>query len=305
MKAAVAHKKTLSRGFKKYIFLATILIVPVAHFIVFWGAVNFNSILMAFRRETDAGIVATFDHFKEVFRLLTHGELRRYTVNTLLTWSFLTVFLLPWGFLATYFLYKKIPLAGAWRTMLFLPTILPTLAMVTVFVNLIYADGPIGKLWALAGNSTPNFLTDSRFSRYTVLVYIFWTNFGGSFVLFSGAMSRVPKEVLESARIDGAGMWVELLRIILPLCWPTFSMLLLLNIATLFVASGPLLFLSGVGGAHRADTISFWIFTRVSTGNSRMMSEASAMGLLCTAALFPLVVLTRWGLGKVYADVEF
>lgn len=299
-------KTILNKNVRKNIFVAGLIIIPVIHFIIFWGVVNFNSILMSFQRvDTATGqTVYGFDNFREVFRLFQTGTLSRALVNTLLTSGFLTVFMLPWGFFVTYFLYKKIRFHGLWRTMMFTPSILPAVAMSAIFIYLVNPAGPVGKVWEiLSGSPAPAFLMEPKIAKWTILIYIFWTNFGGQFILFSGAMARIPKEVIESARLDGASMWKEMLKIVLPLCWPTFSMLLLLNLAAIFTATGPILLLTN--GDADTNTISFWIYQSVQGGTAKGLNEAAALGIICTVILFPIMMLARWGLSKIYADVEF
>ena len=297
------NKMELKRKSKANIFIAGMLLIPVAHFAVFWVAVNFNSILLAFQQLDDAGnAYFTFDNFRSISALFSKfGELRISLVNTLITWVFLVSFLLPWGFLLTYFLYKKIKLSGLWRTMLFVPALLPAVAMTSIFMYITLPGGPVGKLAGFfTEGGAPAFLNDAKYARWTIIFYIFLTNFGGQFILFSGAMSRVPKEVIESAHIDGAGMRTELLRIVLPLCWPTISMLLLLNLAGIFTASGPVLLLTG--GKVDTSTMSYYFFN-----STRFLQYhvPAAVGIFFTLLLFPVVLLARWGLSKVYANVEF
>ena len=127
-----------SGKFKKNIFLIILFAIPVAHFAVFWVYVNFNSIMMAFTRwDPNARVFRfTWDHFtilKVYFDLDTTGHLKTALINTLYTFGFLTLFMLPWGFFITYFLYKKIALTGFWRTLFFIGTIIPALAMCNIF----------------------------------------------------------------------------------------------------------------------------------------------------------------------------
>ena len=297
------NRKILTRNVKKNIFVAGMLLIPVVHFIIFWGVVNFNSILLAFQRldPVTGKNFFTGVNFRSLVTSWQYGNLKPALTNTLLTFG-LMIFMLPWGFFLTYFLYKKIHLSGFWRTMLFVPTILPAVALTAIFMDIIYPGGPIGHIWKAAGVQTPAFITDGKYARWTILIYILWTNFGGQFILFSGAMSRIPKEVIESARLDGAGMRVEMLKIVLPLCWPTISMLLLLNVAGMFVASGPILLFQGLH--YSAITISYKIFNETLVGGQHL-GEAAALGSVCTVILFPIVMLVRWLLGKVYANVEF
>ena len=53
-----------------------------------------------------------------------------------------------------------------------------------------------------------------------VIVYV-WQNFGFTFLLFVGALSSVPKEILEASELDGATGWRRFRTIILPLISPT------------------------------------------------------------------------------------
>ena len=294
----------LKSNAKKNIFLIVMLFIPVVHFIVFWGVVNFNSILMAFQglNPTEGKIYWTLNNFKMVFsKFGEYGKLREALSNTFITWVFLTVFLLPWAFMLTYFLYKKIRLGPLWRTMLFVPTLLPAIAMTSIFTYILYSNAPVGKLIGLFTDKVPGFLSNPKYAKWTIIAYIFLTNFGGPFILLSGAMARVPKELIESSYLDGGGMRVEITRIIFPLCWPTLSTLLILNIAGFFMASGPVLLLTF--GDNETATLSFWIFNEVNKYQSFYVP--AALGLFCTIILLPVVLLARWGLEKVYADVEF
>lgn len=298
------QKRYLKREVKKNIFVICMLLFPIAHFIVFWIYVNLNSILLAFKRldPRTGGYSFSFQNFEGLITAFKYHELGDSFANTFLTFGFLLI-LLVWGFFLTYFLFKKIPLSSFWRTMLFVPSILPVVAMTSIFKYLIYPSGsPLSQVWEfLFSTGVPQFLAEDNLARWTILFYILWTNFGGQFIIFTGAMSRIPKEMIESAYLDGAGMWTEIFKIIFPLCWPTFSMLLLLNISGLFTASGPILLLTQ--GYARTMTISYWIFYNVN--NSINLYEPAALGIVCTVILFPIVVLSRRSFNKIYADVEY
>lgn len=296
---------TLSKKQKDYGFVAVMLLIPIVHFIVFWVIVNFNSIALAFQRfdVTTGKHYFTLDNFSALVAYFKMDVLKVALENTVYTAAFQILFLLPWGFFLTYFLYKKIPLTGVWRLFLFLPTILPAVFLTGITKYAIYPQGPIGKLWQILFNKPiPTLGTDETYSRIFVIAYFFWTNFGGQFILFTGAMTRIPDQVLEAAKLDGAGMGVELFRIVFPLCWPTFSMLLILNIASVFTSTGPILLLTS--GNANTQTIGYWIFAQVNQASPSLYIP-SALGVVLTLILFPILTLARWGLGKIWNDVEF
>ena len=201
---SMTSTKMANKKAKDYAFVAIMLLIPVVHFIIFWGVVNFNSILLAFQRldRTTGEKYLTLKNFESLAELFKTNELKDALVNTLLTAGFQIIFLLPWGFFLTYFLYKKIPLRGLWRTFLFLPSILPAIFLTGIFNNAITQYGPLGKIWdALFNKPIPDFFVDERYGKWGVLLYFFWTNFGGQFILFTGAMTRIPNEILEAAQM--------------------------------------------------------------------------------------------------------
>ena len=288
---------------KSSVFVFLMLLIPVVHFIIFWFGVNFNSLRLAFTSiDLKTGNTSwSLDHFATLGNMMKTGEIRMALTNTLLTWL-LNMLLVPWALFLSYFLYKKIPLGGMWKTLLFLPSILPAIAMTSIFRYMIEPDGPVGQLiLAMTGEEATNLLAFNSTAKWTVLAYIFWTNFGGQFILLSGAMAKIPKSLLEAANLDGAGLGSEFFKVVLPLCWPTLSMILILNISSLFTASGPLLLLTK--GMGETKTISYWIFERVQ--GSTTLGLPAALGIACTVILFPIVMIAKWAMTKVYADVEF
>ncbi|MFC7898071.1 carbohydrate ABC transporter permease [Streptomyces sp. NPDC057381] len=58
---------------------------------------------------------------------------------------------------------------------------------------------------------------------YTILVGITYSAFGT--YLLSSVFSSFPRELVEAASLDGAGRWTILWRIILPMSWPTLSVM--------------------------------------------------------------------------------
>ncbi|OUC84010.1 carbohydrate ABC transporter permease [Streptomyces swartbergensis] len=58
---------------------------------------------------------------------------------------------------------------------------------------------------------------------YTILVGVTYSAFGT--YLLSSVFSSFPRELIEAASIDGAGRWTILWRIVLPMSWPTLSVM--------------------------------------------------------------------------------
>ena len=298
-------RKTLSnRKVQRGIFIGMMLSVGIIQFLVFWVYVNFNSILMAFKLNTRTGIIWTFENFSRFFHefSIPDFELSLALKNTLLLFVVGTLIGLPTSLLFSYYLYKKILFAKFFRVIFFLPSIISAAVLVALFRYILAIDGPSNTIlsWISGKAVDIEWVTDEAFSMGTILFYVFWTGFGSNIVLFTGAIHRIPQDVLEYAKLDGVSMTRELLQIIVPLIWPTISTLLVFATAGLFTNSGPILLFTD--GQFKTMTIGFFIFKQV-TNNSYYYP--AAIGLLFTTIGFPLVIIVKWLLEKVYEDVEY
>ncbi len=299
--------RSLKRG--KGVFIASMITLPVIGFLIFYVAVNINSILMAFRQfegygPNGAEYSWTFEHFRHIIRSLSteSNQLRLAFRNTMLFFLLDTVIMVPLIFTISYFLFKRITGYKTFRVLFYLPNILSAMIMVVSFKNIIAVDGPISNIiWNNGGEPLPSFLTNPDTAIWVILLYCFWAGMGANMILFQGGMHRIPPEVLESAALDGVTPWQELTRIILPMMWNTFSTVIVLKISTVFTVSGPILLFTG--GAYDTYTISYWIFDQVYGSND--FSFAAAVGLFFTFITIPLVLIVRYVTNRISADLEY
>lgn len=298
---------SLKRG--KNLFIVAMITLPVLGFLVFYLAVNLNSILMAFQKfegyeNGRATYSWTLEHFPHLFRSLsTEGnQLLLALRNTMLFFGNEIIIMLPATFVISYFLFKKIFGYRTFRVLFYLPNILSAMIMVVSYKNIISVEGPISNIiWNHGGDPLPSFLTNPDTAIWTILVYCIWAGFGANMILFQGGMFRIPTDVLEAAALDGVNTRQELTKIILPMMWNTFSTVLVLKLSAVFTVSGPILLFTQ--GEYDTYTISYWIFAQVN-GNADF-SFASAVGLFFTLVNVPIVFGARFIVNRVYADIQY
>lgn len=137
-------------------------------------------------------------------------------------------------------------------------------------------------------------------------MFCLWTGFGLNLIMFNGSMSRIPESVVESAKLEGVGFWKELFSITVPMIWPTFSMLMLLSVTSVFASTGPIVLF-----ADQADfdigTIDFWMYKNVAaaTGAQKEYNLASALGLILTVASLPIFLFVMWLRKKLDQNVTY
>ncbi len=290
-------KVTLAKKRERW-FVASILIIPIISFLVFWLYVNFDSLLLAFQQEEYGSggmrLVFTLDNFKRVFTdFIKEGELLIALRNTFIFFLNGMFVVLPLSILMAYFIYKKIRGYRIFRTITYLPNIITSSALVILFQYTFLAGGPYEAILAELGKPYENpFVTDS--ALWMLIIYNIIFGFGTNMVILGGAMNSISAEVLEAGEIDGCSWFQELIYLILPMIWPTISTILILSFASVLSATGPILAMTQ--GAYETSTLSFLLYG-YATGAVPTVGQdiyyASAIGLVMTLVTFPLVIFLR------------
>lgn len=296
----VKNKKT---DWKRIGFMATMFVVPILNFLIFYVYVNLDSILLSF--QTSKGDF-TFENFLWVFREFAgknafDDHLKEALVNTLLIFAngFIVVRIIT--LFMAYFFYKKIIGYGFFRVLFYIPNILSAVVMVSIYDGFIGPSGPVYQILEKITGIQYEFLYDSRYAMKTLLLYQLWVAFGTETIMLASAMARIPVEVMEAAVIDGVSPWKEFSAIIFPLIWPTLSTLMITGLAWILNSDvNILLFTQGKYGTY---TISYWMYEQVYVYKS--LWHASAFGQLCTLALIPIVYIGKAILERFGSDVTY
>ncbi len=289
---------------KERVFVYGIIAYPIICWLIFYFYVNIQSVVMAFQRRDVDGIPHwTIDNFRMIWDDWTsgdQGDLLLATRNTFIFFLY-SQCMFPIAFVTSYFLFKKVPLSGAYRLLFFIPSIISSVVWSNIYKELVGPEGPVAQLfqWITNTPEPPTFLTDNRYALPAVLGYSIWFGVVGNFVLYSGTLSRIPKELEEAGQLEGITWLQELRHVVLPLVWPTISTVWLMSLMGLFTASGNILLLTN--GGYGTMTLSHYLFTRVYgvPELSNLYNYSSAIGLVLTCLTLPIVFVVRRLLEKV------
>lgn len=295
------------------IFIASILVLPIAYFLVFWLYANLQSFAMAFQLPTGAWDTE-FVTWKAVFeRFGEDGELWEALGNTFLYFAKDLVFL-PFHVIVAYFLFRRVPGYRIYQVALYIPAMISGVVYVTAFKEFLSADGPIGTLIQRCIDSpgafgrwfsskipeVPEFFKNETYATPTILFYTIWLGWAGNMLLLGGSMARIPVEVLESARLDGVNTFQEIFGMIFPLLWNTLSTFIILQMTGIFGAGGPiLLFMGNSPQTYGTTTLGYWIFIKIKYTGESAYNEVAATGLLLTAIGVPIILTIRKLIEKI------
>ena len=175
-----------------------------------------------------------------------------------------------------------------WRVAVFAPSVLPLVALATIF-KLMY-DGELGVInrgLEATGLQGPEWFTNEIWAMVAIILMNLWV-VGPAMVIYLASLRDVPRDLHEAASIDGVGRWGRLVHVTLPMISPVilFNVVIgLVNAAQVFVVP----YIMTGGGPNRATY--FWsMYVYDAAFRYGDMGYASALGIVQFVAILLLTI---------------
>jgi multiple sugar transport system permease protein len=157
----------------------------------------------------------------------------------------------------------KIPARGLFRTVFFLPSLVPMVCLAVLWQWML--NGELGLINNalkpflgvanhLSGShlQPPNWLLDARFAKWGIIFTGLW-GVGNAVVIYLAGLQEVPAYLYESADIDGAGFWRKTWHITFPIISPVIYFNVIMSlIGTFQVFAIPYVMTNGGDGPDRS-----------------------------------------------------
>ncbi|MDY2888422.1 MAG: sugar ABC transporter permease [Candidatus Caccosoma sp.] len=301
----MTKKVHLKKDTKDLIFVILLVALPLLQFFIFYVCVNINSILLAFKKYDINNNVsfAGFDNFKQLFI-----DFKSFTLYKVALKNSTLVFLigcpisLTLALLFSYYIYKKnSKFANIFKIVLFLPSVIPAIALATMFVQI--TDSAYPKLMQLLFNKEVfGLLQNPKSTIGTIIFYNIWCSFGVNMLLLISAMSSINPSMIEAAKIDGVSFFQEFIYITFPQIFGTIKTLLIVSVGGFFVNSASIVSFYGTTADESVYTIGYYIYketVNLSLNNSQVgVPKLAAFGILLTVITLPIVYLLRYVLER-------
>ncbi|MCI9418012.1 MAG: sugar ABC transporter permease [Eubacterium sp.] len=153
--------------------------------------------------------------------------------NTVLFMGIGIPILLCTGLLLAKFLCYLSKFADTVRGVLIVPFVIPVASVIKVWQILFDDYGILNRIFTEFSLETQQFFQNGWVFFVLILIFI-WKNCGYVALIYSVAMSNIPGNYVDAARMDGAGKWKIFYKIVLPLLRPTTFFALLISIINSF-----------------------------------------------------------------------
>ncbi|WP_230480723.1 carbohydrate ABC transporter permease [Sphingomonas sp. Leaf21] len=185
-----------------------------------------------------------------------------------------------------------------WRVLLFAPYVTSVVATAVVWRFLLNTQfGLINYALRSIGLSGVDWLGDPHSSIPAILLFVTWKIFGYNMIVFTAALAAVPQDLMEAARLDGAGRWRRFRHVTLPAIGPTLLLAAVMSVAGfLQLFAEPYVMTLG-GPAQSTTTVLYFLFDEGFKWWN--LGQASAVAFVLFLLILGLTII-QTGIGRRY-----
>ncbi|WP_329236889.1 sugar ABC transporter permease [Streptomyces canus] len=183
---------------------------------------------------------------------------------------------------------------AAVRTLLFLPQVVPLVAVAIIWRWVYAEDGTLNQLLRAVGLNrfADSWLGSFTWSLPAVGLIGTWVVAGLCMVLFLSGTQRIDQELYEAARMDGAGPVREFWSITVPLLRPEIAVALSITVIAA-LSSFDLIYITTGGGPGNSTVVPGILIYRLAFGGGQV-GLASALAVVLTAVIsIAVLVINR------------
>jgi multiple sugar transport system permease protein len=126
---------------------------------------------------------------------------------------------------------QKAPAMGLFRTLFYLPSLVPAVASSMVWAWVFHPDaGLLNYGLSKIGIHGPQWLQDPHTALASLIIMSLWGIGGSRMIIFLAGLQGVPDQLYEAASLDGAGRLAKFWHVTVPMITPTIFFNLVLGV---------------------------------------------------------------------------
>lgn len=154
----------------------------------------------------DNPINMEFNGLDNFIRVMNNGAFKKAVFNTLRFSAIAVPLAVVLSLVLAIVLEWKIPFRSQFRTFFLSPMMVPVASIVLIWQVLFHYNGAVNEWLGYFGVDKIDWLKSDK--AYIVVVVLFlWKNLGYNMILFMAALSNIPEDLIEVARLENANKW--------------------------------------------------------------------------------------------------
>lgn len=198
---------------------------------------------------------------------------------------------------------QKLKLLGLWRTIFYVPNLVPIIASSVLWLWLFNPQfGLFNATLQYFGIAGPNWLGHTQWALPSLILMSLW-NIGGPMLIYLAGLQGIPTDLYEACDIDGGGAWTKFLAITIPMMTPVIFFNLILGMIAAFQTFAQAFVMTG--GGPRYATLFYVLYLYQNAFQFFRMGYAAALAWILFIIIFAFTVLVfRSSAAWVYYEGE-
>ncbi|MFM7359862.1 MAG: carbohydrate ABC transporter permease [Actinomycetota bacterium] len=242
--------------------------------------------------------------FGNFINLLTNDDLFYKTLGNNLEFTFLVVlFQTTFSLLFAVYLVNNSRVNVFLRTLYFFPTILSSVSVGMIWLFLYDPNfGAINLFFNRVGlNSFAlNWLGSETSALYAIAFTQVWFHTGQMMVVYIAGLQQIPKELYESAQVDGASRWKQFRHVTWPMAMPTTVVVMAYTTIQSFRAFDLIMVMTNSTAGPNNSTNIFTTLVYLTLFNELRLGYAAAQTIFMVATMLLITWIQRRTLGRRY-----
>lgn len=247
------------------------------------------TLYLSFEKTDFLGNPAGFVGLKNYQFVFTDADLLGALKNNLI-WLILATTLTVGLGLIVAVLVDRVRIEAVVKSMLFIPMAISFTAAAIIWGFVFAYDNHYGLLNAflgLFGAAPQAWLENDNFATFALIAIYVWMWTGFCMVILSAALKGIPDEIIEAAKMDGAGRLTMFWRITIPMIAPTLGVVIttmIINVLKIF----DVVYVN-TGGHYNTNVVAMEFYQRYFLDNQPAIG--SVLAILLTIAILPVMVI--------------
>ena len=197
---------------------------------------------------------------------------------------------------------QKVAGQKLFRTMLYLPSLVPAVASALLWQWVFNADnGALNQMLGWVGLPNVEWLQDEHFTLTAFVLMSLWGIGGGRMVIFLAGLQGIGDTYLEAATLDGASPWRRFVSITLPLLSPVMFFNVVMGLIGSFQVFTSAYVMTGGGPNNASRFYALYLFE--TAFQQFKLGKASAMAWILFLILLAITGI-QFAIGKRWVHYE-
>jgi multiple sugar transport system permease protein len=201
------------------------------------------------------------------------------------------------GLLLALLLDENVPMRSFLRSSFLTPLMVPIASIVLIFQVLFDYNGVINNI-LFSGSADRIDWLKSSYGIYVIIILFLWKNLGYNMILFLSALGNVPSDIVEVAKLDGAGAFRVFWHVKLRYLSPMIVFTTILSMINSFKVFREIYLLTGEYPVGAMYMLQHYMNNTFSSGDYQKLSTAAIYMSLAMIVIIGIMVAAENHYGK-------